>query len=148
LSGRLAAQVEEHGEAIGYDDGYRGMDEEWARKKATEEAQRKTAAATRAQVEGAKRQAEAEASGEISSRAEAKARETLDRKAQALRRELDEQARQQLAAVGALGRQEFHRALGQAYRRTLLAYARTHQAEIVSDSDSGDTIEIELLVQR
>lgn len=148
LSGIVDAGVEAHGDASYYDDGYGGRDEAWAKSKAEEEARRQIRAKATERVEEAKRAAQSAAAPGLRSEAEARALEAMQRKAEDRRRELDAQARTRLIAVGGLGRQAFHRALGQAYRRVMLAYARANNAENVSCVENGDTIEIEFFVQR
>ncbi|QXJ26321.1 molecular chaperone DnaJ [Actinomadura graeca] len=55
-------------------------------------------------------------------------------------RELRAQAADVLAAIGETGRGLFHRALAEAYRDAILAYARTHGATGVSCAEGADGV--------
>lgn len=148
LEGRLSETVSAQGVGKFYVDGWGGRTREKGEKDAKTDAQRKLDETARARVEQAGKEAESNVSGQVEAEARAQASEQLQEKAAQRQAELEEQARQHLETVGLRCRQAFNRVLGQAYRNSILAYAKRHGAENIQCSEDNDVVEIEFSVQR
>jgi hypothetical protein len=164
---RVAGQVEASGEAVTmvraqvddllhasgvgtyYDDAYGGITRGHARQVAGQAAEAALDdAAEKARARERRRIEQAYQSG-LSEQAQQRAREHLAARARLRERELTAQATDLLAAIGDSGRAVFHRALAEAYRDAILAYARTRRATGISWSEEDDgalNIEFELEV--
>jgi hypothetical protein len=94
-------------------------------------------------VERAQREAENESAADIEIEAHQIAEERLQEKAAQSRAALAETAKEHLETVGLRARQMFNRVLAQAYRDSILAYARKHGAQDIQCNEGNDAIEIE-----
>ncbi len=148
LSGHLSGEIKAQGTGNFWHDGFGGRDQAFGTRVANENAERNLGPARQDLIDQTKREAELEASGELTEEARAEAASELRRRSQERIAELETAARRHLDAVGVRARQLFYRALGGAYRDAILAYARGHGANDISCQESGDTLEIEFLVQR
>ncbi len=148
LEGRLVAELEQQGRGDYYGDGFGGRTEAVAQRDALANAHRALDRTAREELERVMSEAERTAAPGLEAKAREQARSEWQRKAEARREELADQARQRLEAVGLRVRQAFNRTLALAYRDAILAYAKSHRAEDVSCSEDGDVIEIEFRVQR
>lgn len=131
-----------------YDDGWGGRTEDVAKAEAGKAAEQALDEQGRNRVREIAEQAERENADAVRARAEAKARQQLDRQAQERQEALSRQARQNLDTVGVQCRQAFNGLLAQAYRDAILAYARRNGAEGLSCQDDGDIVEIEFFMER
>jgi hypothetical protein len=148
VRGEVRETITTEAEGRYYDDGYGGFTEERAQQTASRTAQAQLDREARERVEEAQRQAEAGAEGEIAAQAAARAQEALAETARRRQEALATQAREHLETVGLRSRQAFHSLLGRSYREAILAYARRHGAQIVTDRQAGGIIEIELQLDR
>jgi hypothetical protein len=139
----ISERVDAEGTASYYTDGYGGHTRERALELAREEAQRAVEEEFGTRVASARARAEAEGTA----RAEAEAAEQADRRlseASAVRHEeLRREAERRLTLIGAQGRGAFNQVLGQAYRDSILAYARARGAERISCSEESGVLDIE-----
>lgn len=147
VEGRFEGEVQATGEGGYYDDGYGGRTEEWGREQARLAAEAQLGAATQARLREVTEAAEAERAGTVQGEAERAAAADLARRGDELRAALEIAAAARVSGVGVRARQAFHRLLARAYRDVLLALARRRGAEVVTCDDSGDVLEIELLLR-
>ncbi len=146
VEGHFEGEVRATGDARYYDDGYAGRTEAWGREQARLAAEAQLAAAARARLQEVAEAAEAERAGTVQSEAERAAAADLARRSEELRATLEAAAAARVSAVGVRARQAFHRLLARAYKDVLLALARRRGAEVVTCDDSGDFLDIELLL--
>jgi hypothetical protein len=145
--GQVAGTFTARGEGVYYDDGYAGITEADARRNAETRAEADADRQRRGLIDDAISAAEREHDSNLTATAQASAQAALADQVSARSAELAEQANQQLAAVGIQGRNVFHRALAQAYREAVLAYARNHYAEGISCTERDGVLEIEFEMQ-
>ena len=131
LRGEVRGVLEATGEGVYYDDEEGGRTRE--RAEGTARRKRRVLAAAEAAARDAG----------LAARAEEDARDKLIHAAEQTRAELAVQATKHLENVGTRCRQAFHQLLARAYRDAILAYARQRGAEIVTDREDDDIVEIE-----
>lgn len=148
LSGEVRETITAEAEGRYYDDGYAGHTEARARETAERAAQARLDQEARDRIEAAGRQAETGAAEQVEAQAAERARQALAESTRQRREALEAQAREHLETVGLRARQSFHALLGRAYRDAILAYARRHGAEVITDRQAGGIIEIELHLDR
>lgn len=143
----VQAQVNDTVEAEGvgtyYDDNWGGRTEEDAAKDAQEDLERSLAAARQSRLDEENRRAEERESEALDVRAAARADRAFSAASEERARELRLAAEELLLAVGVEGRNLLHRALAEAYRDALLAYARVRGAERLNVSETDGVLEIE-----
>lgn len=141
VRGEVRGTLEAVGEGVYDDDEAAGR----TRERAEGTARRKAEAALDAAAERRVQDAADAAAHDLglAARAEDAARQKLEHAAEATRAELTARAAQRLENVGTRCRQAFHELLAHAYRDAILAYARSRGAEIVTDHEDGDIVEIE-----
>ncbi|TQS46757.1 molecular chaperone DnaJ [Cryptosporangium phraense] len=143
VRGTVSETAEVEGVGTYYDDGWGGRRESDARRDAELDAERGLAARARELLDEARRQADlaegARVEAEAGERADAALAEAARTRAEALSRA----AEARLEAVGVQARSVFHRALAEAYRDAILAYARARRAEGLRLTEAGGVIEIE-----
>jgi DNA-binding TFAR19-related protein (PDSD5 family) len=147
LSGELLEKISTEQEESYYDDGYGGHTRTTAEQNAQRAAQQELDKMARARLEQVQTQAEAAESSTLQAQAQAEAQAQLAQAAHKKRAVLSEQAAQQLETVGLRCRQAFNRILAQAYRDSILAYARRNGAENISCQDGDDVLEIEFFME-
>ena len=135
--------IEAEGVGTYYDDNWGGRTEEDAAQDAEEDLERAFDAARRARMDEERRQAEERESGALDEQAAARADRAFSAAAEARAGELRAAAEELLLSVGVEGRNLLHRALAEAYRDALLAYARSRGAERLNVSETDGTLEIE-----
>ncbi|GGK97260.1 hypothetical protein Sme01_35750 [Sphaerisporangium melleum] len=127
-----------------YDDGWGGITRRDATAQAGRAAEEELDRQAEQVREQRRRRAEEQAGAGVAEEARRRARDSLDAVRGARGRRLDEQAARVLAVIGAEGRALFHRALAEAYRDAILAYARTRRATGITCSESdGGVLDIE-----
>ncbi|MPY58423.1 molecular chaperone DnaJ [Streptomyces spongiae] len=135
--------VEAEGEGMYYDDNWGGRTEEDATRDAHEDLERAFAAARGRRMDEERRRAEDREGEALDQQAAARADRAYAAAADARTAELRAAAEDSLFAVGVEGRNLFHRALAEAYRDALLAYARQRGAERLNVSETDGVLEIE-----
>jgi hypothetical protein len=143
VRGDLTDTIEAEGTGVYYDDNYRGITEDDARAAAARDAQHRLSA-RRDEVLG---QARAEAEGAVGATVEAaagaRADEEFVRRSAARAAQLRVAAADRVTSVGIQGRNLFHRALADAYRDAILAYARSRGAEGLTCTQQEGVVEIQ-----
>ncbi|WP_326719930.1 MULTISPECIES: hypothetical protein [unclassified Streptomyces] len=135
--------VEAEGVGTYYDDNWGGLTEEDATQEAHQDLERALAAARQDRLDEERRLAEERESGALDEQAGARADRAYSAAAEARAGELRAAAEELLLAVGVEGRNLLHRALAEAYRDALLAYARLRGAERLNVSETDGVLEIE-----
>ncbi|MFD3928176.1 hypothetical protein [Streptomyces sp. NPDC058614] len=135
--------VEAEGVGTYYDDDWGGLTEEDATREAHQDLERALAAARQDRLDEERRSAEERESGALDEQAGARADRAFSAAAEARAGELRAAAEELLLAVGVEGRNLLHRALAEAYRDALLAYARLRGAERLNVSETDGVLEIE-----
>jgi hypothetical protein len=148
VEGTVQSEISAEGEGRYYDDNWGGHTMEVGRRVAQTQAEIELDAIARAQVEQAASEAERLVEAEVEAGARSQAEADLRRIASEREADLSAQARQRLDTVGTRCRQVFNRALAQAYRDAILAYAKRHGAENIQYSDNDNTVEIEFTLQQ
>lgn len=148
LRGVVQDELAAEGEGRYYDDGWGGRTREVGEREARAAAEQLLDETTQARILQAQEAAEAEAAQGVEAAARAQAEVQLQQRAAERRAALADEARQHLETVGLRGRQVFNRALGQAYRDAILAYARVNGADNIQCQQEGNVIEIEFNLQR
>jgi FtsH ternary system domain X2 len=143
----FADTVEAEGVGTYYDDGWRGRTREVAERDAQHELDRSLLAAADARRRQARADADRDAGQAVSEQAERDADAGLAAASAARGEELRAQATASLTAVGIEGRNLFHRALAEAYRDAMLAYARARHADNIRCREDGGVLEIEFEMQ-
>lgn len=146
ITGRFDGDVRATGIGRYYDDGHAGRTEAWGREQARRAAEAALGVAAQTRLQEAADAAENARAETLQREAEQAAEKDLAERAQRRREELEAAAAGRLSAVGVRARQAFHGLLARAYRDVLLALARQRGAEIVTCDESGDVLEIELLL--
>lgn len=162
---RVSARVEASGEAVAvvraevddlleasgagtyYDDAWGGH--------TRERAEREAGSGAEAALDEAAERARARARDRVEKTHERKVRNQARRRAEGTfettkrerERELRAQAADLLTVIGDTGRGLFHRALAEAYRDAILAYARTHRATGITCSEDGGVVDIQFEVE-
>lgn len=158
LAEQISVEVREQAEAAGftvgevaaeavghyYDDGWGGRTESWAREEARKNAERRLGKAVddlhRAQNQEEFERAEAEAKA----KAEAKASEELEQKRQEVRNALRERLQGTLSQAQDNAYYLINRAVGEAYRQTLLRLVRENGGRTLKDESTGSVINLEI----
>ncbi|GAA1416742.1 molecular chaperone DnaJ [Catellatospora coxensis] len=142
-SGTVEASLEVTGVGTYYDDGWGDLTEETAQREATRNAQELLEQRRREAIDAAQHDAAQIIAADLERAADAQAHAAL-LQAQADRVEqLHAAARRRLTALGVQGRNLFYRALADAYREAILAYARSRGAEGVVCVERDGVLEIE-----
>jgi hypothetical protein len=143
----IRQRIEAEGVGVHYDDNWRGITEQDARDEATRHAQ----LGLDGQAEGLREQVRSLAEDEhglaVEAAAAARAGSELDQIALRREEELRRDAGQRLVAIGVAGRTLFHRALAEAYRDAILAYARAHGADGIVCTERDGVVDIEFELQ-
>jgi len=143
VSGAVEDDLEVEGVGHYYDDEWGGRTEATARRDAQANADQELERARSERIEQARAELEAAQGGAVEAQAEQAARASLAERTAARTAALERQAQDRLTAVGVQSRVLIQRAIGLAYRDTILAYARSRHAEGVRVSGSGGVMEIE-----
>lgn len=143
VSGSVEDDVEVEGVGRYYDDGWGGYTEATAERDARANADSELERARSERLDRARADLEAAVEGTLDAQAAQAAQAALAEATAARTAELERQAQDRLTAVGVQGRTMIQRAIGMAYRDTIIAYARSRRAEGVRVSDSGGVLEIE-----
>jgi FtsH ternary system domain X2 len=141
--------IEASGEGRYYDDEYGGVTADDARRAADRAAQAALDRAAEAARARERRRAETAHWSGVEEQARMRAQENLAATQRASESQLASQAADLLTEIGNAGRTVFHRALAEAYRDAILAYARTRRATGIQCSEGDDgalNIEFELEV--
>lgn len=147
VRGEVTGTLEAEGRGTYFDDEWAGRDEATARREAEQAAEAALRRAADERVRQAREQATVGANGAVEETAARRAEDALAEATGAREPELREQAQARLAAIGVLARNLFHRALADAYRDVLMAYARSRGADGIKCSESGGVLEIEFEVE-
>jgi hypothetical protein len=143
VTAEVSDTVEAQGEGVYYDDGWRGITAEDARRTAEEKAERSIAQVLRQRLQRARRDADTAAGEQVGRAAAARAEAAFAAAATVRGTELRREATDRLRGVGTQGRALFHAALGEAYRDAILAYARSRRASNVRHSERNGVLDIE-----
>lgn len=143
IEGEVNTEIAAEGEGQYYDDEWGGHTKAKAQKQAQAHVETALDQAGHAHMDQAQQEAEQAVSESVEAEAQAQAQAALQQTAEQTQSSLAEQAQAHLETVGLRGRQAFHLALGQAYKESILAYARRHGADNVQCEDGGDVVEIE-----
>ncbi|MFI0980882.1 hypothetical protein ACH4SP_28225 [Streptomyces sp. NPDC021093] len=146
VRGEVTGTIEAEGLGV-YDDDWGRSDRTSAWRQAHADAEAALTRETEERVRSARREAESNTEGAAREAAAGRAETALAAAARERERELREQAAARLAAVGVLARNLFHRALADAYRDALLAYARSRGAEFIRCEESDGVLEIDFELQ-
>lgn len=133
-------------EAMGsyYDDNWGGRTREVAMAEARQTAEGKLAAAIDALHRQQHREAFERAEAEAEERAAALAREELESRRGAVREALRERLRATMADAEDRATQLLNRAVGEAYRQTLLQLVRNNGGRVLQDVSTGSVVSMEL----
>lgn len=147
------AQVDEvvraSGEGVYYDDEWGGLTREDAQRIAGQNADSALNQASDTARARERQRIERASQPGLDAEAQRHAQENLRRAVELREQQLAVEARDLLAAIGDSGRAVFHRALAEAYRDAILAYARSRRAVGLSWSEQDDgalSIEFEIEV--
>lgn len=147
VRGRVTGRIEAEGTGMYYDDRWGGTSPESARREAHLAAEAQLDGQAEERVRAARDAAEAGVAGQAQEAAAARADEAFTAAARAREPELEQRAAARLAAAGVIARNHFHRALADAYREVLLAFARSRGAESVRCSEADGVLEIDFELQ-
>jgi hypothetical protein len=147
VGGQLSGEVEAVGVGTYYDDNWGGITARDARRAAEEQAKEAVEAAARERAQAARAAADEREGAALVAEAGARADAALADVAAARERELRAAAADQLATVGVQGRNAFHRALANAYRDAVLAFARSRRAEGIQCTQADGVVDIEFELQ-
>jgi FtsH ternary system domain X2 len=143
VRGSLDETIDVEGVGRYYDDGWGGRTAETARHDAGVHAAAEIERAAAARLAQAREEAETANEERVLAQARAAAQAALDRATAERAAALDQAAGQTLTTVGVQARAHFHRALAEAYREAILAYARSRRASHVQLSDHDGVLDIE-----
>nr|BFE57347.1 hypothetical protein GCM10020063_018730 [Dactylosporangium thailandense] len=145
--GRLDGTLTATGTGTYYDDLWGGITEDDAARAAEHNAQQQLDGGRRERLEAEAAAAEAANDPQLTAEARRRAEELLRQRIAERTEALRAQAMEQLAAAGIHARTIFYRALGEAIREALFAYARANNAEGLTFSERDGVVDIQFTMR-